>query len=459
MKTRRCLSRTVWMAVVAPTLLLASCDIDDLLQVADPDRVSVDTTLDPAFIDVLVTGAVGDFTAAFSGGESYVTVTALLTDETFSTGTFATRTATDRRLQQTPANGNTSDGTYNNLQRARRALMNAISVVADHPDKGTGHSDYSLLNALYGYTYVLLGEAYCSYIPIANDENPDPADGPPRTSTELFEASLAMFDAVGTDNLGRVGKGRALMDLGRYSEAAAAVSGVPTDWSHFVEHSENATNNTWFNMQGNGRYSISHMEGGTATGVAYRGGGDGTDPANMDPRLPWWEDPQGGFDPAFRLFRAYKYNAWPSPVVLASGIEARLIEAEAALASGGDWLGILNALRADVGNLMAEQVDGYSNFVPTPNLDPLTDPGTDAARVDMLMAERAIWFWGTGHRLGDMRRLVNQYGRAQESVYPSGDYHKGGAHGNDVVFPIDFDEGNNLLYDATQCVVTATTFN
>lgn len=457
MTKRMSLSRPIWMAVVALTLPLASCDIDELLQVTDPDRVSVDTTKDPAFIDVLVTGAIGDFTSAFSGGESYVTVSALLTDETFSTGTFTTRTATDRRLQQSPANGNTSDGTYINLQQARRALMNAIPAVADHAEKGTSHADYSLLNGLYGYSYVLLGEGYCSHIPISNDEAPDPADGPPRTSAELFEASLAMFDGAGSNNLGRIGKGRALMNLGRYSEAAAAVASVPTTWVYHVQHSENAASNTFFGMQGNGRYSISQNEGGSGSGAAFRGAGDGFDNAGQDPRNPWWEDPQGGFDPAFRLFVADKYPDWDSPVVLASGVEARLIEAEAALASGGDWLGKLNALRADVGNLMSELVPSYS--VASPSLAPLTDPGTAAARVDMVFNERALWFWGTGHRLGDLRRMVNQYSRTEAQVYPSGLYHKGGSHGADVNFPVDFDEGNNKLYEASQCVTTAATFN
>ncbi|MCH8936516.1 MAG: hypothetical protein IIB90_12380 [Gemmatimonadetes bacterium] len=46
-----------------------------------------------------------------------------------------------------------------------------------------------------------------------------------------------------------------------------------------------------------------------------------------------------------------------------------------------------------------------------------------------------------------MRRLINQYSRTEASVYPSGAYHKGGSHGSDVVFPVDFDEINNTLYD------------
>jgi hypothetical protein len=237
------------------------------------------------------------------------------------------------------------------------------------------------------------------------------------------------------------------------------VAGVATSYNWFIQHSENGANNPFFSLQSNGRWSISHLEGGNQTGMPFRGAGDGFDNAGQDPRLPWFEDPAGGFDAAFRLFVSNKYPYRTSNVPLASGIEARLIEAEAALNTGGDWLGILNALRADVGTLMAAQIDDYSKWVPSPSLAPLTDPGSAAARVDMLMGERAMWLWGTGHRIADLRRMIVYYGRTESQVYPSGEYHKGGSHGSDVVLPVDFDEGNNKLFDASQCVVTSAAFD
>lgn len=460
MKTRQGPKGLGWLAVVAVALPLMACD--DLLEVVDPDTVNPDNLLDPAFIDVAIAGAVGDFAVAYSGagGDAFLSTTALLSDEFFSTGTFGTRTATDRRNQQTPANGNTSDGAYTNLHRARRALKNTAAQVAEHEDYGTGDPIYAELNALHGYTYVALGEAYCSYVPISNDEAPEPADGPPRTSAELFmEAAPIFANAAGT-NLGALGAARALLNLGDYPGAAAAVAGVPTDYNYFIEHSmtDARQNNPLFNLQSNGRYSVSHLEGGNATGMPFRGA-DPEDPAGQDPRLPWFEDPAGGFDPAFRLFTNLKYPNRDSNVPLASGIEARLIEAEAALNAGGDWLTPLNDLRANVGTLMAAQIDGYADAVPAPSLAPLTDPGSFDAQVDLLFEERAFWLWGTGHRLGDMRRLVAQYGRDQATVYPSGEYHKGGDHGSDVVFPVDFDEDNNTLYDIALCNVSSAGYN
>jgi hypothetical protein len=133
-------------------------------------------------------------------------------------------------------------------------------------------------------------------------------------------------------------------------------------------------------------------------------------------------------------------------MVLADGIEARLIEAEADLNAGGtNWLTILNDLRSQVATLMPARIIGYSSKVPGPNnptttLAPLTDPGTFDSQLDMIMAERAYWMFITAHRLGDMRRLVRDYGRSQADVFPSGPYFKGGTYGDDVNLPLEFDE-------------------
>jgi hypothetical protein len=54
--------------------------------------------------------------------------------------------------------------------------------------------------------------------------------------------------------------------------------------------------------------------------------------------------------------------------------------------------------------------------------------------------------WLTGHRLGDMRRLIRQYARTAESVFPTGDQGApiaGQSYGTDVNFIIPFDERNN----------------
>jgi hypothetical protein len=93
-------------------------------------------------------------------------------------------------------------------------------------------------------------------------------------------------------------------------------------------------------------------------------------------------------------------------------------------------------------------------FGSVPTLPPLTDPGTQAAREDMLFSERAFWLYGTGHRLGDFRRLIRQYGRSAESVFPTGVWHKGGNYGADVAFSLPFRETNNPDFDPDACSTT-----
>ncbi len=438
------LGRIAGVALMGLSLAFAGCDTEELLEVNDTETVNPGTLNDPELMTIIFTGALGEFTNAWdNGGDALVSVTAVFSDETFSSGTFPTRTATDRRTQYTPADQNTSDATYVNLHQARYALKDAAAKVEEW--EGTSHAYFGELKALEGYTYLGLGEVFCSPIPFSEIENGAFVYGEPQTLDEIFTAAAAVFDAAGTGNLAKVGKGRALVNTGQYAAAAAAVSGVPTNFVYWVRHSDLAIQNGLYALQGNGRYSVSDVEGGT--GLPFRS-------AN-DPRVPWYRDPNqpNGFDAAYALYKSRRHYAYSAPVPLATGVEARLIEAEAKLAAadGPGMIAILNALRADVGNLMKAMYPGYNEANPT--LAPLTDPGTAAARRDLLFRERAFWLYGTGTRMGDLRRLVREYGVSQAVAYPSGAYHKGGVHGTDVVFPLDFDEVNNPLYDASTCNV------
>lgn len=431
------------VAVLTATLGLTACDMDEMMTVNDPDTVNEDTFNDPELINEVVNGAIGNFTTAYSGNgdDGYLTVSALMSDEFYSSGSFTTRTATDRREQFIPADGNTSDAAYNRLHRARRALNEAAARVADL--KGSDDPTFARLKALEGYTYVALAEGFCSAIPFSNGVPGAFEYGAPMKHGDIFSTAAQIFQTAfdatsdaNMKNLAAVGLGRALLNRGEYAAAANAVAGVPTDYVYHIRHSVSGASNPIFSLQGNGRYSISDREG--INGLPFR--------SDNDPRVPWEQDPAGGFDDKYELYVSLAHPYYDAPVVLASGVEARLIEAEAAFHAGGDWLGILNDLRSDVANLMAGLVPGYADIVPGATLAPLADPGNDAARVDMIFKERAMWLFLTGHRLGDLRRLVREYGRAENTVYPTGAYHKGGTYGSDVVFPLDYDEEMNPAF-------------
>jgi starch-binding outer membrane protein, SusD/RagB family len=127
--------------------------------------------------------------------------------------------------------------------------------------------------------------------------------------------------------------------------------------------------------------------------------------------------------------------------VLANGVEARLIEAEAALRQGDAGLPTFLALHSDLrqrvglGALDAVAVGAMSQ----------------REREDLHFQERAYWLWLTSHRLGDLRRLMWDYGRHQSEIFPVGSHHRAGApYGEDTNIPIPFDEQNNPL--AAQCL-------
>ena len=157
----------------------------------------------------------------------------------------------------------------------------------------------------------------------------------------------------------------------------------------------------------------------------------------MDPRVPWVAVPgRQGFNSAHtNLPNQLKYSRTGS-VRLADGIEARLIELEARLrgASAADREAVfngLNDLRANGG------IAGIPALVGV--------PATQDLAVDQLFEERALWMWLTGHRLGDLRRLIRQYGRGAETVFPTGAMRAPlvGNYGTDVNLIIPAPERNN----------------
>lgn len=443
----------------AGVLLSASaCDTNKLLEVKDPAVATPESLSDPSALPTLYYGAIGDFQLGYDGSggsEGYTLVSAVMADELSDADTYPTRIATDGRRQQPVQMGNTSDAAFSNLQRARHSAELAAAAIAENSEEGASDPRIATLKALEGFTYVALGEGFCGYIPFSEEVG---NEGVPLTQAQVFDSAVVRFDAaLAVDpnfDLAKIGKGRALLDNGDFAGAAAAVAGVPTDFVWEVQHSANSSrqNNPIYSIAGsNGRYTVGDNEG--VNGLPYR--------SALDPRVIWKDKGAVGFDNSTPMYLDLRANTYDMPTAMATGVEARLIEAEAALHNGDatTWLNTLNDLRADVGSLMAGMVPGYADLlaenadIPA-TLDTLADPNSDVARQDLMFRERAFWLFITGHRLGDMRRLVRQYGRAQNTVFATGAYYKGDDYGNDVAFPIPFNERQNTNYHPEQCSVT-----
>jgi starch-binding outer membrane protein, SusD/RagB family len=413
---------------------LVGCSISDLTEVVDPDVINPTDLTSQTAATSLRNGVVLRLAQATSGGENLMLLGGLLADEWRSGDTFEQRNTTDQRTL-------IPENTF--LAPAFRAPMRVYveaqtAVVATRQYQPTPRAHVGLMFALGGYAANLIGEHFCNGIPYSRivdgvvlDGVPEPADSSFGRAIAFADSALAEVSGPSADSLrvtrlASLVRARALLNRGVFAAAAAAVTDVPTSFVYQAFHSSNSTTNQNWSLNANQRrYVLSDLEGGN--GMPFRS-------AN-DPRVPWAAGTGSrrlAFDTETPFFETSKFTQFGA-VTLASGIEARLIEAEAALRAGNaqQMLSILN-------NLRTTAVGGVAGLVA------LTDPGSLETRVNLLMRERAFWMFGTGHRLGDLRRLVRQYNRPIESVYPTGAFHKGGGnYGSVPVLPISFDERNN----------------
>lgn len=282
------------------------------------------------------------------------------------------------------------------------------------------------LFVMRGYTILQIAEDICPGFPINDIVDNLPVFSAPFTTDSAVQYAITQLDSAIADvhdstdilNFARITKARALLDLGQYTQAAALVSAVPTTFrrvpgywpGNFFGQSPVSWNPSFT--------SIIRMPVGDSEGV------NGIPFVHAhDPRVGTIYRAVRFTNSADSLFDQTKYTTVSDTMVVSSGIEARLIEAEAAINAGDpSWFATLNTLRATM---------------ITPAMAPIaTMPTTKDAQIDLLYRERAFWLYLTGRRLGDMRRLIRNYGRDPESVFPTGDYPlQGGKYGTATAIP------------------------
>ena len=454
--------RTRVLAALVGAVSLAACDTDKLLTAPAPDVVLPENITGPSALASAYAAVIGDFQVAYAGGygnlldynEGLVQTTGLLTDELLNAETYNTRIDIDRRAINT-INATTLQ-IFQNVQRSRASADLVASRFREFLPADPRGAE---MQSLAAYMYVLLAESYCNGVPVSkvNDDGTF-TYSPGQTGTQLLTTAIAKFDsaivvatAAGASgsralNLARIGKGRALLDLGQFANAAAAVAAVPDTYEYVIEHSENSA------RQNNAIYAFNYLE--NRFSVPDREGGNGVPFRTLnDPRNPLI-DYGIGFDESTEQFLPTKYGQYTSPTPLATGVEARLIEAEAALQAGNlvNVVAEINAARAAAKTYPTTE-DPTDPPAPAPAPITVASLGaTPTAQQNFLFQERAIALFLTNHRIGDLRRLVYQYGRNPESVFPSGEYQannpdkSGTPYGTDVNLPVPQEEANNPLF-------------
>jgi hypothetical protein len=445
-------SRTGFTLGAAAILtVLGACKPSEVLNVSTPDILVPGVFNTPIGTDPLRFGVISDFTLAFDGAtDSFTTMAGDMSDEMVASDTFAERLSVNSR---SPIEVNSStESVFRNLQQAHSGAIKAINVLATtQPAQKWQRGEMYMLR---GFVEIFLAEGFCSGTAFSTaDDNGVLTYGPVNSSTDLYNLAVASFDSATSlaDTSKRVlfgsaiGKARALLDLGKFVEAGTAVASVPRTFQLFTFHSTASgstgreVNGMWAAAaNGSSRYSVITKEGGN--GLPYLA-------TTTDPRLPWAPSTRIGFNSISTNLPTETKFGQTTNGIIGDGTEAQLDILEAKLQG---------ATQAD-----RDAVFAGLNTLRTTNTPAIaaiagSAPTTQAAAVDLYFQERAYWTWLTGHRLGDMRRLVRQYGRGTETVFPTGLVANSGnpsvtaalsgSYGTATSMIIPFAERNNPTY-------------
>jgi hypothetical protein len=446
-------------ACALATLVLTSCGVkDDLLQPQNPGIVDQTAVGSPAAALALRVGAVGRMRNVVDGGDQRLwQEVGNITDEYKNADFQITRQDIDRRTITT----NNGDYPYSTVTQPRGYLRDAITAMRAFVPDSTSH-----IGELYmglGFIEMSLAENYCNGIPLGHTVNGEVTYSAPLTNAQVFDSALVHLDtallvntksdagSVFIRQASLIVKARLLIDKGQYAAAAALVStaAVPTAYQ-YVFTTSTGTNG---GLEDNGHWQIQVNTARVTVGDSFDIVGGSPNliknalpfASAKDPRLPIKQTiPSTAEDALTPMYLQQIWVGRDDPIPMVSGIDARLIEAEAKLNANDipGMMAILNALRAAAPKI------GNFQVVAMPPI--ATTPATQDAAITLFFREKGFWTWGRGQRLSDLRRLMRQYKRPEDQVFPTGVYSftgtASGTYGHDVNFPVPDAELPNPLF-------------
>jgi hypothetical protein len=452
------LTRALTRAAVAAALVGCASTSDSLLEVEDPDLIApANTRSDPGAVAV-ANGALGRLRNVTAGAESSWMFGGLLADEWGTSSTFIQNDEADwRKIQD---NNGSVQGQLRRLYQVRTAANQAIALLEEFSPTRT-----ALRGEMYfarGFAELQLASDFCNGIPLSDGAGDEIVYDAPQPVATVFTAAIASFDAAlttatGTDaasvrvqNAARVGKARAQLGNNQFAAAATTVASVPTTFAYQTTFSLTTSSNIIWNQGLSAkRYSVADSLEGNSRNLLVRN----VVPFGSlnDPRVPVIDTRVVGQDGGTFVRTTSLYQRL-TPIDVVNGIDARLIEADVAIRNG-DRAGavtILNALRTGANRITTVG----SLTLSASALPALAVPASDTATVSLVFREKALWTFGRGQRLGDMRRLVRQFARTPDNVFPTGPHYKTAAYGADVVLPVTTDEtsGNPELNGQPACI-------
>jgi len=449
-----------FFAAATTVAVAVGCNVkQELLAPQNPGLIDPSQVTTPAAAFALKVGAVGRTTFVVDcGGNSECLWEEVgnLTDEYHNADFQNTRQDIDQRSMgdDNPSNP------YTSVSQQRGFVRDAIAAVAKYIPDST--ADLGEMYNSLAFLELSLAENFCNGIPLGHTINGVVTYGPALTDAQVLDSASAHLDTAIIINKGTsaqatfihqqslILKARVLLDQGKFNEAAALVptSAVPSSYGYFFATSQakNTSLGLWSIVNSTARLSVSDsfeiVNGAPTTTKNALPFASANDPrvlikpgSQVSPKVV----AEDGFTPQFVQLIWARFD----PIAEVSGVDARLIEAEAKL-NAGDFAGmttVLNALRAAPPKI--------SNYQPG-TMTNLTAPTTKDDAVTLFFREKAFWTFGRGQRLNDMRRLMRQYGRTEDQVYPTGQYFKGGSYGHTIVLPVATSELTNPLF--TGCI-------
>ena len=420
------------LGLMATASVLACRDITSLAQ-ENPGALSGATLYVPGNAQLIVNGAIADFECAYA---RYVVGTGLFSDE-LSVGISQTANFDyDARRVLTNATYGTNHcgatpsstqqpGIYTPLSTARATADTAAGNLEKWTDTEVTNRA-RLLGQSYayaGYSLLLLGESMCSAaINLGPEIQPAQLFAEAKTRFDkAFAAATTANDAT-TLNLIRVGRARALLDLGGAANLAAAAADAAVVPATFVLN----TSPDAINARRQNALFINISQSSFSTvdtsfrSVLVPGG------TTQDPRVAVTDLNRNGTATGSRIWLPAKAATNASPMRIASYAEAQLIIAENAAATGD-----LNGAVTAINNARARSLGVPVYVLPV---------GATAASVKtQIIEERRREFFVEGHRLGDIRRYGLPFIPAAGATYQYG-----GVYGTLQCFPLpDVERINN----------------
>lgn len=394
----------------------AGCDmLDRLLAVEAPSQVEARNLENPRYASLLVDGAIADFECGLG---HYIVAGGLIGSELADPQQSAAQWDYDRRTLA-PAGGwyatSTCDdrlGAYTPLSTARWAADDVLTKLGKWTDEEVPKRTQLVATAAVysGYSHILLGEGFCS---AAFDAGPEVTRMAVfERATDRFTQAIAAAETSGRTDLyhtALVGRARALLNLGRATEAAEDARRVPAGFAKFANYSSaHARAENKIFVLNNRSHLIS----------VYNAFRDITYAGVPDSRVAVVNTGKKGANQQTAIWTQTKYPTASSPIPIARWVEAQLIVAEAE--GGKTAVEIINALH--------EQA-GLPKFEST---DPL-----EISR--QIVEERRRELFLEGHHLGDLIRYDLPLDPAPGTVFVNG-----GVYGDMRCMPLpDVERLNN----------------